>query len=147
VAGLVAITPCAGFVGGIAPIIIGFIAGGACMLAVGLKFRFGFDDSYDVVGVHLVGGVVGSVLLGFFADQSVNALGADGVFFGGGWELFGNQVIAVVATMVYSFAVTFAICWVLERVFPGGIRVPEDDEEMGLDETQHAETGYALERV
>jgi Amt family ammonium transporter len=147
VAGLVAITPCAGFVGGMAPIYIGLIAGGVCALAISLKFKFGYDDSLDVVGVHLVGGVVGSLLLGFFADATINPAGTDGVFLGGGFGLFGEQVLAVVATMVWSFAVTFGIVFVLGKVLPGGIRVSEEDEETGLDLTQHSETGYALERV
>ena len=147
VAGLVAITPCAGFVGGMAPIYIGFIAGAVCMLAVSLKFKVGYDDSLDVVGVHLVGGLVGSLLLGFFADATINPAGTDGVFQGGGFGLFGEQVLAVVATMVWSFVVTFGIVFVLSKVLPGGIRVSEEDEETGLDLTQHSETGYALERV
>ena len=147
VAGLVAITPCAGFVGGMAPIYIGFIAGAVCMLAVSLKFKFGFDDSLDVVGVHLVGGLAGSLMLGFFADATINPAGADGVFLGGGFGLFGEQVLAVVATMVWSFVVTFGIVFVLSKVLPGGIRVSEEDEETGLDLSQHSETGYALERV
>ena len=147
VAGLVAITPCAGFVGGMAPIYIGFIAGAVCMLAVSLKFKAGFDDSLDVVGVHLVGGLVGSLLLGFFADAAINPAGTDGVFQGGGFGLFGEQVLAVVATMVWSFVVTFAIVFVLSKLLPGGIRVSEEDEETGLDLSQHSETGYALERV
>ena len=117
------------------------------MLAVGMKFKFGYDDSLDVIGVHLVGGVIGSILLAFFADVSVNAAGRDGVFFGGGWGLFGDQVLAVVATIVYSFVVTFIIMWVLNKVMPGGVRVEEEDEQIGLDQTQHAETGYALELV
>ena len=100
VAGLVAITPCAGFVGGIAPIIIGLIAGVVCYLAISLKFRLGYDDALDVVGVHLVGGILGSILLGLFADASVNALGRDGVFFGGGWGLFGEQLLAVGVVMI-----------------------------------------------
>ena len=148
VAGLVAITPCAGFVGGMAPIYIGLIAGAVCALAVGVKFKLGYDDSYDVVGVHLVGGLIGSLLLGFFADKSINPVVTDeGVFLGGGWSLFGEQVIAVVATLVWSFVVTLVIMFVLKAVLPKGIRVPEDDEETGLDLTQHSETGYALERV
>jgi ammonium transporter, Amt family len=147
VAGLVAITPCAGFVGGMAPIAIGAIAGGVCALAVSLKFKFGYDDSLDVVGVHLVGGLVGSLLLGFFADATINPAATDGVFLGGGFGLFGEQVLAVVATMVWSFAVTFGIVFVLSKVLPGGIRVSEEDEETGLDLSQHSETGYALERV
>jgi Amt family ammonium transporter len=149
VAGLVAITPCAGFVGGMAPIYIGLIAGALCYLAVSLKFRFGYDDSLDVVGVHLVGGIVGSLLLGFFADASINELVGEneGVFLGGGTDLLADQVVAVVATIVFSFVVTYAIAFVLDKVLPGGIRVSEEDEETGLDQTQHAETGYALERV
>ena len=147
VAGLVAITPCAGFVGGMAPIYIGLISGGVCALAVSLKFKFGYDDSLDVVGVHLVGGLVGSLLLGFFADATINPAGADGVFLGGGFGLFGEQVLAVVATMVWSFVVTFGIVFVLSKVLPGGIRVSEEDEDTGLDLSQHSETGYALERV
>jgi ammonium transporter, Amt family len=148
VAGLVAITPCAGFVGGMAPIYIGLIAGGVCALAIGLKFKLGYDDSYDVVGVHLVGGLVGSLLLGFFADSSINpAVVDEGVFLGGGAGLLGEQAIAVVATMVWSFVVTLVIMFVLNIVLPKGIRVSEDDEETGLDLAQHSETGYALERV
>jgi Amt family ammonium transporter len=147
VAGLVAITPCAGFVGGMAPIYIGLIAGAVCALAVSLKFKFGYDDSLDVVGVHLVGGLAGSLLLGFFADATINPAGADGVFLGGGFGLFGEQVLAVVATLVWSFIVTFGIVFVLSKVLPGGIRVPEEDEDTGLDLSQHSETGYALERV
>src|SRR5574341_290175 len=149
VAGLVAITPCAGFVGGMAPIYIGLIAGALCYLAVSLKFRFGYDDSLDVVGVHLVGGVVGSLLLGFFADSTINEFVGDneGVFLGGGTDLLLDQIVAVVSTIVFSFVVTFVIAFVLDKVIPGGIRVSEEDEETGLDQTQHAETGYSLERV
>ncbi len=147
VAGLVAITPCAGFVGGLEPIIIGAIVGGVCFLAVSMKFRFGYDDSLDVIGVHLVGGILGSVLLGLFADSAVNAAAPDGVFHGGGWGLFGEQVLAVGATMVFSFVVTALICLVLKAVLPGGIRVPEEDEETGLDLTQHSEVAYAMDRV
>src|SRR3954470_5552748 len=119
VAGLVAITPCAGFVGGMAPIAIGFIAGAVCFLAIQLKFRFRYDDALDVVGVHLVGGIVGSLLLGFFADSAVNAAGRDGVFLGGGAALLGDQLVAVLATLIYSGVVTFAIVWVLSKVLPG----------------------------
>jgi Amt family ammonium transporter len=147
VAGLVAITPCAGFVGGLSGVWIGLAAGAVCALAVSLKFRFGYDDSLDVIGVHLVGGVAGSLLLGFFADGAVNAAGRDGLFLGGGLELLGEQALAVVATLAYSFVVTLVICLVLKRVLPGGLRVSEEDEETGLDLTLHSEVGYALERV
>jgi ammonium transporter, Amt family len=144
VAGLVAITPCAGFVGGMAPIYIGAIAGVVGYLAVNLKFRFGYDDALDVVGVHLVGGVVGSLLLGLFGDVSVNEFGRDGVFLGGGWGLFGDQLVAVGATLVYSFVVTTIICLVLKAVLPGGIRADDDAEEQGLDLALHSEVGYSF---
>lgn len=147
VAGLVAITPCAGFVGGLSPVWIGLIAGGVCALAVSLKFRFGYDDSLDVIGVHLVGGIVGSLLLGLFADAGVNSAGRNGLFLGGGLGLLGEQALAVVATLVYSFVVTLLICVVLKRVLPGGIRVCDEDEDTGLDLALHSEVGYALERV
>jgi Amt family ammonium transporter len=152
VAGLVAITPCAGFVGGMSPIYIGLIAGAVCAFAVSLKFKFGYDDSLDVVGVHLVGGLIGSLLVGVFADAAFNpavagAPGGGGLIETGSFELLGEQVIAVLATMAWSFALTFVIMLVLKRALPQGIRASEEDEETGLDLTQHSETGYALDRV
>jgi ammonium transporter, Amt family len=147
VAGLVAITPCAGFVGGLAPVVIGAIAGAVCFLAIQLKYRFRYDDSLDVIAVHLVGGIIGSILLGLFADAAVNPAGKDGVFFGGGWSLFGEQVLAVVVVLAFSFVVSGLIAIVLKALLPGGIRVTPDDEMVGLDLSQHAETGYSLERV
>ena len=146
VAGLVAITPCAGFVGGLAPVVIGFVAGAICYLAIQLKYKFGYDDSLDVVAVHLVGGLLGSILLGLFADASINELGKDGAFFGGGWGLFGEQVLAVVVVLIFSFVVSMVIGLALKAVLPKGIRVTEDEEFTGLDLTQHSETGYALDR-
>jgi ammonium transporter, Amt family len=149
VAGLVAITPCAGFVGPMAAIAIGFIAGALCYFAVSVKFRFGYDDALDVVGVHLVGGIVGSLLLGLFADRVFNpAVAHQGVLVdGGSWELMGDQLIAVGATLVWSGVITFVILKVLHLVIPGGLRVSEEDEETGLDLTQHSEMGYSLDRV
>jgi len=147
VAGLVAITPCAGFVGGLAAVVIGVAAGVVCFLAISLKYRFGYDDALDVVAVHLVGGILGSVLLGLFADASVNPAGKDGAFFGGGFGLFGEQVLAVAAVFAFSFVFSGIIALVLKAVLPGGIRVSVDDENAGLDITQHSETGYSLERV
>jgi Amt family ammonium transporter len=143
VAGLVAITPCAGFVGGLSGIAIGFIAGVVCCFAVGLKFRLGYDDSLDVVGVHLVGGLVGALLLGLFADATVNELGTDGLLFGGGGSLLVSQLIASVVTLVFSFVVSFAILKVIDLVI--GVRVTEDQEDAGLDTALHAETAYELE--
>jgi ammonium transporter, Amt family len=148
VAGLVAITPCAGFVGGMAAIWIGLIAGALCYFAVSMKFRFGYDDALDVVGVHLVGGLAGSLLLGLFADRAFNpAVVHQGVFVNGSWELMGDQLVAVGATLVWSGVLTFVILKVLQLVIPGGLRVSEDDEETGLDLTQHSEVGYSLDRV
>ncbi len=145
VAGLVAITPCAGFVGGLAPIAIGFIAGAVCFLAISLKNRFGYDDSLDVVGVHLVGGVVGSLLLGFFADPKVNvAVTAPGLFITDGKvDLLVDQLVAVGATLVFSGVMTFVILKVLDLVVPGGIRATDEAEEQGLDLSQHSEVAYS----
>jgi Amt family ammonium transporter len=148
VAGLVAITPCAGYVGGMVPIYIGLIAGAICFFACSIKFRFGYDDALDVVGVHLVGGIVGSLLLGLFADRAFNpAVAHQGVFVNGSWELMGDQLLAVGSTLVWSGVLTFVIVKVLDLVIPGGIRVSDEDEEAGLDLTQHSEVGYAIERV
>jgi Amt family ammonium transporter len=140
VAGLVAITPCAGFVGGASPIIIGAVAGAVCYLCLSLKTKFGFDDSLDVIAVHLVGGIVGAMLLGVFADTAVNSLGADGLFLGGGASLLGDQFIAVVATLVFSFVVTGIAAIAIDRTI--GLRVSTEDELIGLDQSQHAETAY-----
>lgn len=151
VAGLVAITPCAGFVGGMSPIYIGLIAGAVCAFAVSMKFKFGYDDSLDVVGVHLVGGLIGSLLVGVFADAAYNsavaaAPGGGGLIETGSFDLLIEQVIAVLATMAWSFGLTLVIMLVLKAVLKG-VRVSDEDEETGLDLTLHSETGYALERV
>jgi len=140
VAGLVAITPCAGFVGGMAPIAIGAITGVICYLSLTLKTRFGFDDSLDVIAVHLVGGLAGSLLLGLFADTAINGLGADGLFFGGGTGLLGKQALASGATFVFSFVVTYIVAKVLDATI--GIRVSTEQELVGLDQSQHAESAY-----
>jgi Amt family ammonium transporter len=140
VAGLVAITPCAGFVGGAAPIIIGLVAGAVCYLALTLKTRFNFDDSLDVIAVHLVGGIIGALLLGLFADIKVNSLGFDGVLFGGGSKLLVNQLIAIGATFVFSFVVTWVVAKILDATI--GLRVNQEDELVGLDQSQHAESAY-----
>jgi Amt family ammonium transporter len=142
VAGLVAITPCSGFVGGTSPIWIGFIAGVVCFLAIQLKFRFRYDDSLDVVGVHLVGGIVGSILVGVFADLNVNSAGHDGLLFGGGTHLLVQQFIAVGATIGFSFVVS----WILARAIDAtiGLRCTDDDELEGLDLSQHAEAAYSF---
>jgi Amt family ammonium transporter len=142
VAGLVAITPCAGFVGGMAPVYIGAIAGIVCCLALGIKKAFKFDDSLDVVAVHLVGGLVGSILLGFFADSSINELVSnEGVFLGGGTDLLVDQIVASGVVLAFSFVATMIIGKVIDLVM--GLRVDEAAEDEGLDISQHAETAYA----
>ncbi len=143
VAALVAITPAAGFVGGLHSIVFGAVAGVVCFLAIQLKFRYRYDDSLDVVGIHLVGGVVGGVLLGLFADTDAIPDGdfIEGVFFGGG-ELLFNQLLSIVVVLAYSFAVTYGIARVLDSTI--GLRVSEDDERLGLDQSQHAESAYSF---
>jgi len=142
VAALVAITPAAGFVGAMSSIVIGAASGVLCFLAIGLKLHYKYDDSLDVVGIHMFGGIIGGVLIGFFADSGARGEGADfidGVFFGGG-ELLGNQIISIVAVMAYSFVATYIIAMVLHRTM--GIRASADDESVGLDQSLHAETAY-----
>jgi Amt family ammonium transporter len=140
VAGLVAITPCAGFVGGMSPIIIGFVTGAVCYLALSLKTRFGFDDSLDVIAVHLVGGIMGALLLGLFSDTKVNSLGFNGWFMGGGSGLMVDQVVAISATFAFSFIITWVVAKVLDLTI--GIRVSAEDELVGLDQSLHAESAY-----
>ena len=143
VAGLVIITPAAGFVTSGSAILMGLIGGPICALAVGLKTKLGYDDALDVIGVHFVGGLVGSILLGFFADSAglFNEGGfSDGVFFGGGTHLLVEQIVANVVTIVYSFVVTFIIAKALDATI--GLRVSEEVETEGLDIREHAETAY-----
>ncbi len=137
VAALVAITPAAGYVGGLSAIVFGAVAGAVCYGAIQLKHRFGYDDSLDVVGVHMVGGITGGLLLGFFADARVG--GSDGVFFGDAGLLL-SQIIAMGSVLVFSFVVTFAIAKVLDATI--GLRVDEEAEQVGLDQSEHAETAY-----
>jgi Amt family ammonium transporter len=141
VVGLVAITPGAGFVSGMSPIFIGLIAGVVCCFAVGLKFKAGFDDSLDVVGVHFVGGLVGSLLIGFFADpEFFGGTFEAGLFYGGDTGLLLEQFIANAVTIVFSFIVTSLILLALKHTI--GIRVSEEAETVGLDLDQHRETAY-----
>jgi Amt family ammonium transporter len=144
VAGLVAITPAAGFVSGPSPIIIGAIAGIVCCYAVKLKLRLGYDDALDVVGVHFVGGLVGSLTIGFFANPDFFGLEfKEGLFYGGGVGLLGEQALANGVAIVYSFAVTTVIMLILKNTI--GVRTPESVEESGLDLALHAETAYHSE--
>jgi len=142
VAGLVAITPSCSSVSPVGAIILGAVAGVICALAVGLKYRFGYDDSLDVVGVHLVGGLVGTLLIGFLATDAAPA-GVNGLFYGGGLTQFWSQLIAAVAVMAYSFAMALVIGLVIHKTM--GMRIPEDDEIAGIDLTTHAESAYELQ--
>ena len=140
VAGLVAITPACAAVKPVGALVIGLIAGGACALAVTLKHRLGYDDSLDVVGVHLVGGLVGTLMIGLVASESV--AGRAGLLLGGGGGLLADQAIAAVAVMAYSFVVALLLALAVKAVM--GLRVSEEDEITGIDQTVHAESGYEL---
>ncbi len=140
VAGLVAITPCAGYVGQASPLLIGLAAGVVCYLALSLKGKLRLDDSLDVIAVHLVGGLLGTILLGFFADKQINSAGADGVFYGGGGELLKDQIVAAFAVLIFSGVVSYIIATGIEKTI--GLRVSPDDEMIGLDQSQHAEAAY-----
>jgi Amt family ammonium transporter len=139
VAGLVAITPSCSSVSPIGAIAVGAIAGILCALAVGLKFRFGFDDSLDVVGVHLVGGLVGTLLVGLFATTSAPA-GVDGLFYGGGLDQLWRQAVGAFAVLIYSFVISLILAYLVKAVT--GLRVSDESEVAGIDEGEHAETGY-----
>ncbi|HXV94354.1 MAG TPA: ammonium transporter [Pseudonocardia sp.] len=143
VSGLVAITPCAGYIGPMAALVVGATSGALCALAVTLKSWLGYDDALDVVGVHLVAGVVGSLCVGLFASTAVNPDGADGLFAGGAYSLLGAQVITVLAVGAYAFVVTYAIGALLDRVV--GNRVSAGVERAGLDLAMHGESAYTTD--
>ena len=141
VAGLVAVTPAAGFVTPMAALVIGGLAGVLCYTACNLKTKLGYDDSLDVVGVHGVGGTWGALATGIFATKAVNDAGANGLLYGEPGQLW-KQIVAVGATIVLGFVMTVVILKVLDAVM--GLRISEDDEMAGLDLSQHSETAYAL---
>ena len=141
VAGLVAITPAAGFVGPVSSIVIGAVAGALCYSACNFKSRLGYDDSLDVVGVHGVGGTWGALATGLFASKAVNEAGGDGLFFGNPGQLW-TQIIAVAATVVMAVVLTYAILKLVDALV--GLRVSDEDEIAGLDLSQHSETAYAM---
>lgn len=140
VAGLVAITPACGFVNLWGALIIGIAAGFICESAVHLKFRLNLDDSLDVGGVHLVGGIVGTLLIGFFGSKAIN--GVNGIFLGGNVTLLWHQALAVVATIAYGFVATWLIATIIHKTM--GMRISESEETLGLDLALHAERGYEL---
>ena len=141
VTGLVGITPAANSVTPLGAVALGVIVGACCALAVGLKHRFGYDDSLDVVGVHLVGGLVGTLLIGLLASASTPA-GVDGLFYGGGWDQMWRQAVGAFSVLAVSFVVTYLLGLALEKTI--GFRVTRDDELEGVDVTHHAETAYEL---
>nr|HID59574.1 ammonium transporter [Desulfobacterales bacterium] len=141
VAGLVAITPAAGFVGPMSALIIGGLAGVICYAGILFKSRLGYDDSLDVVGIHGLGGIWGAVATGFFASKTVNPNGANGLFFGNPGQLW-VQFISVLVTSVFAFVMTVIIFKVLDWTI--GLRVSDEDEIRGLDITQHSETAYEI---
>jgi Amt family ammonium transporter len=141
VAGLVAITPACSALTPVGSVVLGVLAGAVCAYAVGLKFRFGFDDSLDVVGVHLVGGLVGTIGIGFLGSASAPA-GVDGLFYGGGVDQLWRQVVGALAVLVYSFVVTYVIGTVIQRTM--GFRLETEAEVAGIDLEEHAETSYDI---
>ncbi len=141
VAGLVAITPACASVSPIGAIIIGVIAGALCALAVGWKYKLGYDDSLDVVGVHLVGGLVGTLLIGFLATD-LAPTGVNGLLYGGGAEQLGKQAIGAFAVLFYSLIIAAIIALIIKAA--RGFRVSADDEVSGIDLAVHAESGYEL---
>ncbi len=139
VAGLATITPAAGFVGPNAAIAIGLIAGAVCFLAVNMKSKFGYDDSLDVVGIHGVGGLVGTLLLGVFASKAVNPGGVDGLLAGSSSQLV-SQLIGVLVVGVYAFVVSWILVKILHSTM--GMRLTEEHEVQGMDYTEHSEAAY-----
>jgi Amt family ammonium transporter len=140
VAGLVAITPACAFVDPWAAVVIGFVAGILCSLAVGLKYVFNIDDSLDVVGVHLVGGIWGSLSVGIFGTAAVNSIGLDGVLYGGGTTLLMKQLLGVGLVFAYSFIATLIIGFAIEKTM--GFRIKRENELEGIDLVEHAESAY-----
>ncbi|MGC3952744.1 MAG: ammonium transporter [Propionicimonas sp.] len=147
VAGLVGITPAAGTVSPIGALVVGVLAGVACAFAVGLKYKFGYDDSLDVVGVHLVGGVVGTLLIGFLSDPASPGTpeGVAGLFYGGGADQLWKQLIGVVGMVAFSLVMTFVIALIIKATL--GWRISAADELGGIDLAEHSEVGYDLSPV
>jgi Amt family ammonium transporter len=146
IAGLVAITPACGFLQPLPALLLGVLAGAGCLFAVQLKFRLGYDDSLDVVGVHFVGGVIGLLYLGLAATSAVNpAVAHEGLLYGGGFWLLGRQAVAVVAAGAFAFTVSWLLAKGVGAVLT--LRVSEEDEHIGLDQALHAESAYDLGSV
>ncbi|MEV7774858.1 ammonium transporter [Kitasatospora sp. NPDC086791] len=144
VAGLVAITPACGSVSPLGAVAIGLIAGAVCAAAVSLKYRWGFDDSLDVVGVHAVGGAIGSLLIGLFATGGVGQT-AKGLFYGGGLGQLGKQAMGVAVVAAYSFVLSWLLAKAVDKLV--GFRVAEEVEVAGIDQAEHAESAYDFSAV
>ena len=144
VAGLATITPAAGYVDTLSAILIGVLAAAICHLALRAKFFFRFDDALDVIAVHFIGGVLGSLLLGLFGDRSVNTIGADGLFYGGGLTLLGWQAVALISVVAFSFCATWLIAVVIHKTM--GLRVDPADED-SLDTAQQGMEAYHVSRA
>ncbi|QLH75742.1 MAG: ammonium transporter [Methanomassiliicoccales archaeon] len=142
VAGLVAITPAAGFVDTTGALIIGLAAGVICYGGIQLRKRFKYDDALDVFGVHGVGGMFGAIATGLFATSSVNPVGADGLFYGGGTDLLLKQLIAVAAVAAFAFTITYVLMTIMKKVMT--IRMTKEEERVGADIIQHGENAYEL---
>ena len=142
IAGAVAITPACAFLNPLGALILGLIAGIASSWSVTRKYKLGYDDSLDVVGVHGVGGIIGMLAIGLMATITANAAGADGLFFGGGTTQLNRQVIAIVIVALFSFAATWLIATAIQKTI--GFRAYRDDELTGLDTTYHAESAYDI---
>ncbi len=142
ISGLVAITPACAFVAPWAAVVIGIFAGIFCALAVSLKYRFGLDDSLDVVGVHLVAGIWGSLAIGVFGTKVVNSLGLDGLLYGGGADLLTKQALGVAVVAGYSFVATLLIGLIIEKTI--GFRIKAEKEVEGIDLNEHAESAYEM---
>jgi len=140
VAGLVAVTPACAFIAPWAAVVLGVVVGMVCALAVGLKYKLGFDDSLDVVGVHMVGGIVGCLFVGFFGTRAVNSAYANGLFYGGGFHLLGIQALGAFSVLAYSFVVTYILGFIINKTI--GFRISADAEVEGIDLTEHLETAY-----
>ncbi len=140
IAGLATITPCTGFVPQWAAALIGTLAGVVCYLAVQLKNKMKWDDALDVWGVHRVGGVLGTILLGLFATKAINPAGADGLLAGGGATFLMKQIVAVVIASAYAFIFTYVALAIINLVTR--VRVSEEEEMAGLDTSLHGEKAY-----
>ena len=141
IAGLATITPASGFVSPMSALVIGLAAGAVCYISLNMKSKLGYDDSLDAFGVHGVGGILGTLATGLFAQSVINPAGSNGLLFGS-HQMFTSQVIAILVTGVYSFIVSVVLLKILDKLI--GLRVSEESEVNGLDISQHGESGYSI---